>query len=121
MDRRDFLLDVTRYAALCAVVPNAWRVTRRLSFANDPFTLGVASGDPTPNGAIIWTRLAPEPLEPQGGMAGIRTVVNWEVSEDDSFSKVVAKGSGTAALGAGILYRAWPHGQGRSRPDRLPR
>ena len=30
---------------------------RRRSLAN-PFTLGVASGDPDPNGLVRWTRLA---------------------------------------------------------------
>ena len=31
-------------------------------FTGNPFALGVASGDPTPNGVVLWTRLAPEPL-----------------------------------------------------------
>jgi alkaline phosphatase D len=35
-----------------------------------PFTLGVASGDPTPDGFVLWTRLAPDPLAPAG--AGCR-------------------------------------------------
>ena len=39
-------------------------------FADDPFQLGVASGDPTPTGGVLWTRLAPRPLEPDGGMDG---------------------------------------------------
>ena len=45
MDRRLFLTDLSRYAALAAVVPNVWRVTTRPRFADDPFQLGVASGD----------------------------------------------------------------------------
>ena len=28
----------------------------------DLFTLGVASGDPTPDGVVLWTRLAPVPI-----------------------------------------------------------
>jgi alkaline phosphatase D len=28
-------------------------------FADHPFSLGVASGDPAPDGFVIWTRLAP--------------------------------------------------------------
>ncbi|MEJ7576782.1 MAG: PhoD-like phosphatase N-terminal domain-containing protein [Pyrinomonadaceae bacterium] len=31
-------------------------------FKTSPFTLGIASGDPAPDGFILWTRLAPEPL-----------------------------------------------------------
>ena len=37
-------------------------------FAGNPFALGVASGDPSPTGVVLWTRLAPEPLLPGGGM-----------------------------------------------------
>ena len=95
MDRRDFLADVTRAAALCAVVPNVWRVTSRPRLADDPFTLGVASGDPTATGGVLWTRLAPRPFEPDGGMID-RTVVTWEVADDDSFKKIVKTGRATA-------------------------
>lgn len=97
MDRRDFLLDISRAAALCAVVPNVWRVTSRARFADDPFTLGVASGDVTPTGGILWTRLAPRPMEAEGGMEGVRTVVTWDVADDDTFKKIVKTGRATAA------------------------
>ena len=63
MERRDFLTDVARLAALCAVVPNAWRVTSRPRLVDDPFQLGVSCGDPTSGGGVLWTRLAPRPLE----------------------------------------------------------
>ena len=63
-DRRTFLLDLARDAALCAVVPNV-RVAWRPRFADDPFQLGVASGDPTPTGAVLWTRLAPRRSSPR--------------------------------------------------------
>ena len=49
--------------------------TARLSA--DPFTLGVASGYPTPEGVILWTRLAPEPLAPGGGMPAEVVAVRW--------------------------------------------
>ncbi|MGZ8455185.1 MAG: alkaline phosphatase D family protein [Gemmatirosa sp.] len=98
MDRRLFLADLTRAAALCAVVPNAWRVTSRPRLADDPFQLGVASGDPTPTGGVLWTRLAPRPLEPEGGMDGQRVVVTWEVAEDEAFARVVRRGRATAAF-----------------------
>ena len=84
MDRRAFLLDLTRYSVLCAGVPNFWRITSRPSLQSDPFTLGVGSGDPTATGAVIWTRLAPRLLDPEGGMDGQRTGVNWEVAEDEA-------------------------------------
>jgi alkaline phosphatase D len=96
MRRRDFLSDVARLAALTAVIPNDWRVMLRPRWADDPFSLGIASGDPTPNAVMIWTRLAPRPLEPDGGMA-IRTGVTWEVAHDDWFASVVRSGRATAA------------------------
>ena len=79
MERRDFLLDLSRLAGLCAVVPNVWRVTGRPRLADDPFTLGVASGDPAPTGGVLWTKLAPRPLEADGGMDGQRVAVTWEL------------------------------------------
>ncbi|MGZ8939860.1 MAG: alkaline phosphatase D family protein [Limisphaerales bacterium] len=56
-----------------------------------PFSLGVASGDPMPDGFVIWTRLAPKPLE-GGGMPPESVEVSWIVAEDDRLTKVVRKG-----------------------------
>jgi alkaline phosphatase D len=55
----------------------------------DPFTLGVASGDPEPDGFVIWTRLAPSPLDDDGlgGMPSQRYPVGWEVAEDERFRR----------------------------------
>ena len=97
MRRREFVADLARVAALCAVVPNDWRVTFRPRFPDDPFLLGVASGDPTPTGAVIWTRLAPRPLQPDGGMVGERVGVSWAVADDEGFRQVVKEGRATAA------------------------
>lgn len=85
------------YSALGVGIPNAWRVTTRPVLADNPFTLGVAAGDPTPTGCVIWTRLAPKPMEPDGGMDQQRTVVNWEVAEDEQFARVVQQGRATTA------------------------
>ena len=57
-----------------------------------PFTLGVASGDPLPDGVVLWTRLAPKPLE-GGGMPMANVSVDWEVARDSRFSAVVQKGT----------------------------
>jgi alkaline phosphatase D len=72
-------------------------VTARPRLVDDPFRLGVASGDPTATGGVLWTRLAPRPLEPEGGMDGLRTIVRWEVAEDDGFKRIVRQGRATAA------------------------
>jgi alkaline phosphatase D len=58
-----------------------------------PFTLGVASGDPAPDGFVIWTRLATKPLEHGGGMPMRAVPVGWEVAEDDGFTRIVAAGT----------------------------
>ena len=59
----------------------------------DPFTLGVASGDPDPEGFVIWTRLAPDPLAADGlGGLSIPATVRWEVAEDEAMTRVVAAG-----------------------------
>jgi alkaline phosphatase D len=96
MDRRRFLSDLSRYAVLCAGLPNEWRLTHRPRFEEDPFALGVASGDPTATGGVLWTRLAPRPLEP-GGLSGYRAIVGWEVAEDEGFTRIVQRGRQTAA------------------------
>ncbi|MBF6135417.1 alkaline phosphatase D family protein [Nocardia otitidiscaviarum] len=64
----------------------------------DPFALGVASGDPTPDGVVLWTRLAPDPLAPDGhgGMAFDPVTVDYEVAHDEGFRQVVARGSAVA-------------------------
>ncbi|WP_426389900.1 alkaline phosphatase D family protein [Variovorax sp. R-27] len=63
--------------------------------SRDPFTLGVASGVPRADGFVLWTRLAPEPLQ-GGGMGDAPVEVRWEVADDEGFRRVVAKGSAIA-------------------------
>lgn len=65
-------------------------------FQNDPFTLGVASGEPTESGFVIWTKLAPKPLEQGGGLPSEIYDVSWEVASDDKFTQVVKKGISAA-------------------------
>jgi alkaline phosphatase D len=59
------------------------------------FALGVASGDPLPEGVVIWTRLAPDPLrlDGTGGMSPETVPVDWEVAEDALFRTVVRRGT----------------------------
>lgn len=61
----------------------------------DPFTLGVASGEPSPDGFVIWTRLALEPLAPDGlgGMPRATYMLNWQVASDERFEDVVRAGA----------------------------
>jgi alkaline phosphatase D len=64
----------------------------------DPFTLGVASGDPWATGVVLWTRLAPEPLaaDGRGGMPRRTVTVHWEVAEDERFTVGVRGGYAAA-------------------------
>src|SRR5687767_14779310 len=61
----------------------------------DPFTLGVASGDPDHDGFVLWTRLAPQPLAEDGlgGMPDRPVAVHWELAADERFRHVVRRGA----------------------------
>src|SRR5918997_3634457 len=72
--------------------PSDFRSVERPRFTGYPFTLGVASGCPTATGVVLWTRLAPEPLN--GGGAGREPIaVRWEVADDERFGNVVRRGT----------------------------
>jgi alkaline phosphatase D len=70
--------------------------TPRPANGDYPFTLGVASGDPTATGVVLWTRLAPRPFQPRGGMPDLPVPVRWEVARDERFRQVVRSGSALA-------------------------
>ena len=55
------------------------------------FTLGVASGEPEPDGFVLWTRLAPDPLA-GGGMPDRNVPVEWQVADDEGFRRIRASG-----------------------------
>ena len=61
-----------------------------------PFKLGVASGDPEPDGVVLWTRLAPSIFEPDGGMPDRKVPVRWRVATDDNMRHVVRQGKALA-------------------------
>lgn len=65
---------------------------------DSPYGLGVASGAPRPDGAVLWTRLAPEPLaaDGHGGMPLQKVAVQWEVATDADFRSVVQQGRALA-------------------------
>jgi alkaline phosphatase D len=71
------------------------RVWAQPVFARDPFTLGVASGDPLPDGVVLWTRLAPDPLS-GGGMPMAAVEVAWEIAADDRMRNIVRRGAAMA-------------------------
>lgn len=91
-DRRSFLMGAAAFSGLALADRfNFQTQTAAPVFTTDPFTLGVASGDPQPNGVVLWTRLAPDPLN-GGGMTPEPVIVRWEVAADDQMRKVVKRG-----------------------------
>ncbi len=63
---------------------------------SDPFTVGVASGDPLADSVILWTRLVPENPLPATDVP-----VEWEVATDESMENLVATGTGSAIAALG--------------------
>jgi alkaline phosphatase D len=76
--RRRFLLSLGALAV-------STRLRAQPRFASYPFTLGVASGYPTPDGVVLWTRLT-------GDLAPAAMPVRWEVFAEESLRTSVASG-----------------------------
>lgn len=70
--------------------------TRAASLGADyPFALGVASGEPSSDGFVLWTRLATEATRASDRpLLGV--MVDWEVAEDERMTRVVRRGSAFA-------------------------
>jgi alkaline phosphatase D len=101
LTRRAFLTSAGASAGAIALAAGSGDLSRaalaqRPRIRGYPFTLGVASGDPLPNGVVLWTRLAPDPLN-GGGMPDRPLPVRWQVAEDERFRRVVRRGTATAA------------------------
>src|SRR6186713_3292782 len=95
-DRRRLLAQAAGLAG-AALTPAAWTsAAAQTRMADDPFGLGVASGEPAPDGMVLWTRLAPKPKELGAGMGTQPVKVRWEVAEDQGLSRIVRKGETTA-------------------------
>jgi alkaline phosphatase D len=93
LSRRRFVQRAVAASAL-AVAPFG-QLVAQVKFSSYPFKLGVASGDPATDGFVLWTRIAPEPFEPeQLGRVGFE--VEWEVAEDPGFTRIAARGSALA-------------------------
>jgi alkaline phosphatase D len=83
-------------AALAAsgLPAGALRAADTTRFREDPFKLGVASGYPTSDTVVLWTRLAPAPLEPGGGLPANAIVpVTWELASDERMRNVMRRGT----------------------------
>ncbi|MFK0228955.1 alkaline phosphatase D family protein [Streptomyces sp. NPDC090303] len=70
------------------------------------FLHGVASGDPLPDGVLLWTRVTPTPESVPGSGLGPDVQVGWELAEDRSFARVVASGTTTASAASDHTVKA---------------
>jgi alkaline phosphatase D len=94
--RRAVLRIAAGLAASAALAPVAsYRAWAQPRFSAYPFTLGIASGCPRPDGIVLWTRLAPDPLA-DGGMPPENVELAWELAADEGFRTIVRKGTETA-------------------------
>jgi len=130
IDRRQFLVVTGSLSAAAVWSTRALgTVVQSPKFSDYPFQLGVASGDPQPDGFVLWTRLAPKPLE-GGGMPGDAVEVAWQVAEDEQMTKVVQKGTTVASPDwahsvhvevAGLKPDRWYYYQFRSGSETSPK
>ncbi|MFD8015346.1 alkaline phosphatase D family protein [Streptomyces sp. NPDC058955] len=100
---------VVKAAAVTAVATPALLGAASPALADAPapaFLHGVASGDPLPDGVLLWTRVTPSPEAVPGSGLGADVRVDWEVAEDRSFARVVASGSATASAAADHTVKA---------------
>lgn len=100
--RRAFMLGALATAGAALIQPRTLASARRAAAAlpaGDPFRLGVASGDPTADGVILWTRL----LSPDGStpLPGTDLPVEWQVASDAGFATIVASGTAPAVAALG--------------------
>ena len=100
--RRRLLHAAWSLAAARVLAPCAIGRARAQPITQYPFSLGVASGCPRPDGAVLWTRIAPAPLAEAVDAEGI--AVGWELARDERFRDIVRCGEvrSTAELGHSI-------------------
>jgi len=84
-DRRRFLQTAT-----ALLLSGSFPARAQPRFSSYPFTLGVASGYPSPGGVALWTR-------PTGEFEAGAIPVRWEIAADEAMRKVVASGTGQAS------------------------
>ncbi|MGW4446167.1 alkaline phosphatase D family protein [Streptomyces sp. NPDC004682] len=102
--RRSVVKAAAATAALAG--PLAAALPARAATAAPVFAHGVASGDPLPDGVLLWTRVTPVPEALPGSGVGPDTEVSWTVARDKALTSVVASGSATATTAADHTVKA---------------
>ncbi len=105
-DRISRRTAVTAVAASAALLPFATGPSAHAAAGGPAFLHGVASGDPLPDGILLWTRVTPTPDAVPGSGRGPAVEVGWEVAEDESFGRVVARGTATASAAGDHTVKA---------------
>ncbi|MEU0413314.1 alkaline phosphatase D family protein [Streptomyces griseorubiginosus] len=101
--RRTVVKAAAATAVLAAPLAAAWPA----GAAGAPaFLHGVASGDPLPDGILLWTRVTPTEEATPGSGLGPDVEVAWTVAKDKAFTTVVAKGSVTATAASDHTVKA---------------
>ena len=102
MPLRRHLLKAAMAGVGLALVPRSVQAARlRLrKFATNPFTLGVASGYPTDDGMVLWTRLAPN-IDSDEELADSDFILTYEIATDPNFSRRVQSGTVVAMAADG--------------------
>ncbi|MFG2309486.1 alkaline phosphatase D family protein [Streptomyces sp. NPDC048566] len=100
--------SVVKAAAATAVLagPLAAALPAHAATEAPAFLHGVASGDPLPDGILLWTRVTPEPRAIPGSGLGADTEVSWTVAADRAFTTIVAQGSTTATAASDHTVKA---------------
>ncbi|MFF9108404.1 alkaline phosphatase D family protein [Streptomyces sp. NPDC014805] len=99
---------VVKAAAATAVLagPLAAALPARAASAAPAFLHGVASGDPLPDGILLWTRVTPVPEAIPGSGTGPDTEVAWVVATDRALTDVVARGTVVATAASDHTVKA---------------
>jgi len=113
LDRRLLIQSATQ---LVLVAGLSRRPLWAAALEGDPFTLGIASGDPSPDGFVLWTRLAPKPFDRGGGMPMKAVAVKWEVAEDERFARITQSGETIAPPELGHSVHVEVYGLRPARP-----
>jgi alkaline phosphatase D len=102
LNRRTFVLGGAAAGGALAARPLlAQTPVATPAYGGTPFTLGIASGEPLPDGVVLWTRLAPRPFEDNGGMPTAPVEVRWQVAADEAMAGIVQEGVAIADPGWG--------------------
>ncbi|WP_459181371.1 alkaline phosphatase D family protein [Streptomyces sp.] len=93
-------------AAGAALIPLVATAAHAQTSTAPAFLHGVASGDPLPDGILLWTRVTPTPEAVPGSGLGADAEVSWTIAADRAFNSVVATGSTTATSASDHTVKA---------------